>query len=155
MPYCPNIADLSVFMKSGSPFLNLFRTPSSKKNHGDTDNLVVTEKKQKQDTITGKFLLCRECLQIITNPSEKTGILGSHTHTFTNPNGIIFDIDCYKTAPGCGYVGQPSSEFTWFKGFMWKIAVCSACLTHLGWIFIAKDKNSFLGLIQNRLIQTE
>jgi hypothetical protein len=129
------------------------RTPSDIQTQGGTDRIAMTDGKQKEDTQIGKLILCRGCLQVITDPSEKIMVHGSHTHTFANPNGIVFDIDCYRSAVGCGYVGQPTAEFSWFKGFMWRISVCSACLTHLGWLFTAADKNSFLGLIQNRLIQ--
>jgi len=153
MSYIQNLTPPAVFMKRRSLWAYSLKTPSDRQRQGDTDSVTVTDTKQQEDAQIGKFILCRECLQVITDPCQKIMVHGSHMHTFANPNGIVFDIGCYRSAIGCGYVGQPTLEFSWFKGYMWRISVCSACLTHLGWLFIAADQNSFLGLIQNRLIQ--
>jgi len=79
---------------------------------------------------------------------------GAHAHTFANPEGIVFEIGCYRDAWGCGYLGPLSPEFTWFAGYVWRIAVCSNCLVHLGWRFSSPDGHFFHGLITNRLIVT-
>jgi len=78
---------------------------------------------------------------------------GSHIHTFANPHGLVFEIACFRSVTGCGYVGPSTDEFSWFSGYRWRIVVCAACLTHLGWLFTATGGDSFAGLILDRLIQ--
>ncbi|WP_309894379.1 hypothetical protein [Archangium sp.] len=43
----------------------------------------------------------------------------------------------------------PSAEASWFPGFVWEIALCAACGTHLGWCF--HGESDFLGLVLDRL----
>jgi len=31
--------------------------------------------------------------------------------------------------------GRPTTEFSWFEGYSWQVAVCSECGEHLGWRF--------------------
>jgi hypothetical protein len=136
--------------------LNLFfRTPFDKPSGTRTAPVVSAESHSKEATDTGNHLLCRQCLQVITHASEQIAVAGSHQHTFANPHGIVFEIGCFRTAEGCGYVGPPTDEFSWFNGFMWRVAVCSACLTHLGWLFTSSGSNRFTGLILDRLIESE
>jgi hypothetical protein len=97
-------------------------------------------------------IVCRQCLHVITFSTEHRIINGAHLHTFANPEGIIFEIGCYHDAKGCGYIGPASSEFTWFNGYVWRIAVCGYCLVHLGWRFTGADGHFFHGLITSRLI---
>ncbi len=96
-------------------------------------------------------VVCRRCLHEITSTAEAREINGTHTHTFANPEGIVFEIGCYGDAWGCGYVGSASAEFTWFSGYVWRIAVCVNCHTHLGWRFSSSGANSFHGLITHRI----
>jgi len=97
-------------------------------------------------------ILCRQCQHPITSPDQRRIVDNAHVHTFANPSGIIFEIACYGEASGCGYIGPASSEFVWFAGYQWRIAVCAACLIHLGWRFGAADGRYFHGLITSRLI---
>ncbi|MCU0597708.1 MAG: cereblon family protein [Desulfobacterales bacterium] len=99
-------------------------------------------------------MLCRQCLQVITHRSLKIIIHGTHEHTFANPYGIVYEIGCFQSASGCGYVGSPTDEFSWFRGFKWQVAVCASCLTHLGWLFTSSGIDSFIGLILERLEET-
>ena len=36
------------------------------------------------------WIVCRQCRQRLTRPSERTSINGSHRHTFANPSGVVF-----------------------------------------------------------------
>ena len=99
------------------------------------------------------YILCRQCLQVITSPTERIEMQGAHQHTFANPHGSVYQIGCFRSAAGCGYAGQSSDEFTWFKGYSWRVAVCGSCLFHLGWLFISPGSQSFNGLILDHLIQ--
>ena len=96
-------------------------------------------------------VVCRQCLNEITSVNQTKEIHGSHTHTFANPEGIVFEIGCYGDAWGCGYIGPASAEFTWFAGYVWRIAVCTNCHAHLGWRFSTSDGYFFHGLITSRI----
>lgn len=100
-------------------------------------------------------ILCRDCLHLVTRPSERLGIDGSHRHTFANPHGIVFEIGCFRSAEGCGRIGPRSAEFTWFAGHSWQVGVCAACLVHIGWHFRSPGGGDFYGLILDRLIEKD
>ncbi len=100
-------------------------------------------------------VLCRECLHPVTRPQDRTEVHGAHQHTFANPSGLVFTIGCFQMAEGCGAAGSPSDEFTWFKGYSWRVAVCIGCLAHLGWLFSAASGAVFWGLILDHLIFPE
>lgn len=132
----------------------LFRSPNSSHRTSDLRPVDKTDSKE-QDSDVGEYLLCRNCLQIISNPSERIEMHGSHKHTFANPQGIIYEIGCFKNANGCSYAGVPTDEYTWFRGFRWKVALCRNCLAHLGWLFISTSNATFNGLILNRLVESK
>ena len=100
-------------------------------------------------------VLCRECLHAITREEDRTTVHGVHQHTFANPSGLVFTIGCFEAAEGCGAAGSPSEEFTWFKGYAWRVAVCTGCLAHLGWLFSSPSGAAFWGLILDHLIFPE
>lgn len=130
----------------------LFRPGSDKKVSGSDPD--VAERTSNGDSGNGEVFLCRQCLAVITSTSQKTEINGSHRHSFANPHGMFFEIGCFRHAPGCVYSSDASYEFTWFKGFNWRIAVCRGCLNHLGWLFTSAS-HSFSGLILENLILSE
>ena len=99
----------------------------------------------------GAFLLCANCMHLITFHQAAMNINGFHEHTFANPSGLIFTIGCFNQAPGCAVAGEATAEFSWFQGFRWRVAVCAACLSHLGWRF-SSSGHSFFGLILNKLV---
>jgi hypothetical protein len=107
----------------------------------------VEEETENED----QWVVCRQCGQRLARTSNRTAVNGAHRHTFANPSGIVFEIGCYLGVQGCGYAGQPSTEFAWFAGHSWRIAVCQACLIHLGWFFISGQGSSFHGLILDRI----
>jgi hypothetical protein len=95
-------------------------------------------------------ICCRACGGVVTGKNQKIQVNGSHTHTFFNPAGIVFELGCFHEAPGCQVVGWPSAEFTWFPGHTWRVALCRHCRMHLGWLFTMQD-NSFQALILSKL----
>ncbi|MFZ5572607.1 MAG: cereblon family protein [Thermodesulfobacteriota bacterium] len=97
-------------------------------------------------------VLCGNCRQPITSTSERMTVQGAHQHTFANPQGILFEIACFRHASGCRYSGLPTSEWSWFRGFSWRFASCGKCMLQLGWFFSSGNENGFNGLIVNRLI---
>jgi hypothetical protein len=102
-----------------------------------------------------RYILCRQCGHMITAPDDGIWMNGSHRHTFANPVGVVYEIGCFKTAPGSRSVGPATDEFTWFSGYLWRVAICGKCLTHLGWHFISSAGHGFHGLILDRLIMPE
>jgi hypothetical protein len=124
------------------------------KNIEGVSSKTITSSQKQESTDQDKLLLCRQCLQVITHQSLRVVINGAHEHTFANPNGFVFEIGCFQSAIGCGYVGQPTDEFSWFAGFMWQVAVCGSCLTHVGWLFTASSIKCFIGLILDRLVES-
>jgi hypothetical protein len=93
---------------------------------------------------------CRACGQVVTGHEQRLAVGGSPVHTFFNPAGIVFELGCFRRAPGCSGSGAMSSEFTWFPGYLWQIVLCRNCRMHLGWYFISAE-DSFFGLILARL----
>ena len=97
-----------------------------------------------------KRLFCASCRHLVTHQDERIPIQGGHEHTFTNPHGITYHIGWYRAGPGCAPVGEAVAEFSWFRGYAWRIALCANCRTHLGWRF-QSDADYFHGLIVDRL----
>ncbi len=91
---------------------------------------------------------------MITALFWRLAVAGSHQHVFANPHGHVFEIGCFTAAPGCAAVGLPTSDFSWFPGMIWQVAVCGACGRHLGWRYVQGDGGVFFGLILDRLRQT-
>jgi hypothetical protein len=101
------------------------------------------------------MIACRHCGHPITRPEEALAVDGTQRHTFANPHGIVFEIGCFRSAPGCAHAGAASDEFTWFSGYRWRVAACGQCLLHLGWRFEAGQGDLFHGLILDRLVFPE
>jgi len=91
-------------------------------------------------------LVCRDCGNRVTRENWRIAVSGQHVHVFFNPHGLVFEIGCFDQAPGAAAMGPPSTEFTWFAGSAWRVAVCRACLNHLGWRFEG-ECGAFFGLI--------
>jgi hypothetical protein len=102
-----------------------------------------------------RWIVCRQCQQRLTLPSERISVNGSHSHTFANPSGVVFEIGCFRMVSGLNFIGPPSYEFPWFAGYSWQIVICSACQTHLGWWFRGPSSNQFYGLILDHLREIE
>ncbi|RJQ58327.1 MAG: hypothetical protein C4530_10965 [Desulfobacteraceae bacterium] len=129
----------------------LLRTPSPGESLPGTEAETVEDQEPEEE----KTIRCRQCGHPVTLPSEKIIVDGSHAHTFANPSGILYEIGCFRSAAGCGYAGPATEEFTWFKGYGWKIAYCFRCRTHLGWLFVSPENEPFNGLILDRLSEPD
>ncbi|MCR9278551.1 MAG: cereblon family protein [Pseudomonadaceae bacterium] len=97
-----------------------------------------------------EYLVCAHCKTSISHTDYATLTNGSFEHYCTNPHGFDFHIGCYRRAPGCAISGEPTHADSWFPGFMWQLASCSNCTTHLGWLFERPDEH-FYGLILDRI----
>ena len=127
------------------------KIPGEKPDGRQPDMLPGEEVEDQTREKDEEYILCRQCNHPVTRPVDRIEKDGTHRHTFANPHGIVYEIGCFRSAIGCGYTGPATTEFTWFKGYSWRIAICRACLTHLGWIFISAGSDQFHGLILDRL----
>lgn len=125
--------------------------PREKKPGGGIPRKGFREASAEQESGGEPLIRCRRCLQGVTRPSDRIVRNGAHRHAFANPVGIVFDIGCFRSVQGCGYAGSPTSEFTWFSGYRWRVVYCGMCLSHLGWVFDATGLERFHALILNRL----
>lgn len=108
-------------------------------------------KKEPDSEEEKELLYCTYCLKLITSGDQRIRIEGSHEHVFINPAGVAFNIGCFGDVPGAVFQGMPTEEFTWFKGYQWRMAHCSGCHTHIGWQYLQGDQSGFSGLILTRL----
>ena len=110
--------------------------------HGDIDEELGLD-----DSI-----LCAGCGALVTRTRWRLAMDGDHERTFFNPAGHVFRVLCFREAPGVAATGNPSDEFTWFKGYLWTFALCQGCGDHLGWRYEGDaDPRIFFGLIKNSL----
>ncbi len=130
---------------------HLFREVPDIPSRGHTD-LLVKDRTMADDSHQDRHIICRRCGYRITQGSKRITVQGAHQHHFANPHGLVFCIGCFSTAPGCAYAGSFSNEFTWFKGYSWRLAVCGACLVHLGWLFVSAAGSRFNALILDQLV---
>lgn len=103
-----------------------------------------------EETGDSSGLFCRACRCRITSDDQRIAINGSHTHTFFNPDGLVFELGCFGQAQGCLIGSQASTLFTWFAGFAWRPVSCARCGAHLGWRFERGD-TVFFSLILSAL----
>lgn len=99
-------------------------------------------------------LCCARCLHPVTEHSAYLELAGGHTHVFTNPGGITYELALYAHA-NCVIHGPATTEYTWFAGYAWQLALCSNCHEHLGWRYRKLGGASFYGLIRQRLREVD
>ena len=143
----------------GRPFASLaweaLRSPGEKgqaSDEGPSDSSAQPELDDLVDQRPERTLVCTFCHHEVTSPDQRTQVDGAHEHRFMNPHGYLYDIGCFREAPGCRLRGEPSTEFAWFPGFAWTFAACGGCTEHLGWRFDSAG-SSFYGLVLNRLVE--
>jgi hypothetical protein len=100
---------------------------------------------------TGGDWLCAWCQNRVANERDRFVIGGRDEFTFTNPEGIHFDIITFSQTPGCRQSGNPTMEHTWFPGHAWSYCHCAECGQHLGWFFAGE--RAFVGLIKDRIVR--
>lgn len=75
---------------------------------------------------------------------------------YVNPDGYLHDTMTLINATNLVLVSTPSTDYSWFPGYAWSIAVCANCHKHIGWQFIAQkprlQPHKFYGLSRSSLI---
>ena len=102
----------------------------------------------------GAALVCCRCRQRITDSGQRCMVQGASSHTCVNPAGIIYQLSCFRAAPGVGYSGSPTTAWSWFAGYSWSVAHCRGCGQHMGWLFLGQEGESFHALITQRLCES-
>lgn len=106
------------------------------------------------------FFECQRCSNQIASYSDIFAMAkGNVNANYCNPAGYIHEtLTVHKTIDEevLRIVDRPSSEFSWFPGYAWQIAVCGVCSAHIGWKFTALTKHlkpkSFFGLSCKSLV---
>lgn len=97
---------------------------------------------------------CARCGEFMTRPAWSLAMNGTVDHVFFNPAGMVFRVACFTDAPGAVAVGSASPEFTWFRGYDWRIALCRGCSAHMGWMYEGSGAPAvFFGLIKPMLVE--
>ena len=122
-------------------------TPAARAAHDEKEEVADA-------TAEGPWLLCAVCRHRLTRAGFKIEKNGAHTHTFTNPHGLTFNLRCFSQAPGCAALGPAAMEYSWFAGYAWQIAICGNCRVHLGWKYYGAT-DTFYGLIREQLVEEE
>src|SRR5262252_4762168 len=102
------------------------------------------------ETAEGDWL-CAWCLNGIANEKDRFLYGGEDEFSFTNPEGIRFEIITFLQTLGCQQNGVPTLNHTWFAGHAWSYCHCDQCGVHLGWFYIGQY--DFAGLIKGRIIR--
>jgi hypothetical protein len=97
--------------------------------------------------------LCAWCLNRVANEKDRFKYDGKDVFTFSNPEGIRFEIITFSQTPGCRQAGVPTLEHTWFPGHAWSFCLCDRCGQHLGWYYAGQ--HDFAGLITARLVRAQ
>jgi len=111
---------------------------------------LLAKRQRAAGTKPERAVVCARCRHEVTADGARIPVAGAHEHRFVNPHGFVFDVQCFRAAPGCDVAGPPTSDFSWFPGFAWSIAYCGGCAAHLGWRFEGHG-SEFFALIKDRL----
>ena len=104
-------------------------------------------------------LRCACCLLVVASPRDvfsvdRTGPVGA----YVNPFGYLHKVLTVLDAQQMVVIGVPSTLNTWFAGYAWQMAFCSACESHLGWRFSAAELDRtpprFWGLSRAAIVES-
>lgn len=103
--------------------------------------------------------VCRRCETEIASRRQLFAMrAASYVQVFPNPYGHMKVIYTLRDARAVHAGGAPTSEFTWFHGYTWRIAYCGACGNHLGWLFESfegGEPSTFYGLLKDELVERQ
>jgi hypothetical protein len=95
--------------------------------------------------------LCVSCLNRVANERDRFAFNGKDEFTFSNPEGIRFEIITFARTLGCQQSGVPTLDHTWFPGHAWSYCQCDRCGQLLGWYYAGQHE--FAGLITYRIVR--
>jgi cereblon len=84
-----------------------------------------------------RWLCCARCALRIVPCSAIFRASFETPLVFANPDGMVFELVTASRAEGLVFVGPAVSDFSWFPGYAWRVALCAGCSSHLGWRYEA------------------
>jgi cereblon len=104
-----------------------------------------------------KVILCRRCGGELSEAAAVFSMTPSGpAGVFVNPHGFLHEVLTVRRAKNLLRLGLPTTEFTWYPGYAWEIALCAGCREHVGWAFTTVgegDPPSFVGLRRNAIVE--
>lgn len=105
-----------------------------------------------QATQDERPIRCAKCQQEIAKKSAIFCMRAPYeVQAFVNPHGYTFEVLTVKSATHVVWDTRVSTDFSWFKGYAWRLLFCERCLAHLGWRFEGAgegdEPNEFFGLV--------
>jgi hypothetical protein len=101
-------------------------------------------------------LVCRSCGTTIST-TDAVIPRGDWPLVFANPQGRVFELVLLRAAEELVFVGPATTEYTWFSGYAWRVALCAGCGNALGWRYEAAEPERspaiFFGLQSKELIE--
>ncbi|CAM6076730.1 unnamed protein product [Sphagnum tenellum] len=103
-------------------------------------------------------LRCKCCSAIIARRSDML-VMSSDgpISAYVNTHGYVHETLTLARARGLILAGQPQTANSWFPGYAWILAECTACAEHMGWRFIAVSKETrpkaFWGIRRSQLAE--
>ncbi|KAH9570350.1 hypothetical protein CY35_02G035200 [Sphagnum magellanicum] len=103
-------------------------------------------------------LRCKCCFAIIARRSDML-VMSSDgpISAYVNEHGYVHETLTLSRARGLILAGQPQTANSWFPGYAWILAECTACAEHMGWRFTAVAKETrpkaFWGIRRSQLAE--
>ncbi|XP_078052933.1 E3 ubiquitin ligase component cereblon isoform X2 [Augochlora pura] len=107
--------------------------------------------------VNDKIFVCNHCEAKLAKRSHMlTMSIEGPFGIYCNSSGIIHDIVTLHHAQGLVLNRSSfSTEYSWFPGYGWTIAMCRNCKSHIGWRFTAVEPNlkpkAFWGLSRTNI----
>ena len=103
------------------------------------------------------WICCGACRARI---APRSALLGSDAPlVFANPQGLVYELITVRTAIAVHVLDPPTTEATWFDGYAWRVAICAACVNHLGWQYSAvtpdRSPATFFGFIRKHVVEVD
>ncbi len=117
---------------------------------GMVEPLVESRSRPSTANAEGDWL-CGWCLNKVANEKDRFLYNGQDEFSFSNPQGIRFEIITFSQTSGCRETGVSTLDYTWFAGHAWSYCQCDRCGQHLGWYYAGQHE--FAGLIKNRIVR--
>ncbi|KAG0596148.1 hypothetical protein M758_UG228700 [Ceratodon purpureus] len=101
-------------------------------------------------------LRCKSCLDIKARRSDMLVMSADGPiSAYVNAHGYVHETLTLQRASRLVLAGQPQTANSWFPGYAWVLAECSACTEHMGWRFTAVAKETrpkaFWGIRRSQL----
>ncbi|KAG0572193.1 hypothetical protein KC19_VG075100 [Ceratodon purpureus] len=101
-------------------------------------------------------LRCKRCLDIKARRSDMLVMSADGPiSAYVNAHGYVHETLTLHRASRLVLAGQPQTANSWFPGYAWVLAECSACTEHMGWRFTAVAKETrpkaFWGIRRSQL----